>query len=45
MAHYLIKTQLEGSNAENSVAEEKSEASADTTMNRPTERRASRKRV
>ncbi|ESW28549.1 hypothetical protein PHAVU_003G296100 [Phaseolus vulgaris] len=45
VAHYLIKTQLEGSNAENSVAEEKSEASADTTMNRPTERRASRKRV
>ncbi|KAK7345973.1 hypothetical protein VNO80_20486 [Phaseolus coccineus] len=48
VAHYLIKTrrtELEGSNAENTLAEEKSETSADTTLNRPTDRRASKKRV
>ncbi|BAT75053.1 hypothetical protein VIGAN_01285200 [Vigna angularis var. angularis] len=48
VAHYLIKTrgtELEGSDAENSVAEEKSETSADTKLNRPTLTRASKKRA
>jgi len=47
VAHYLIKTrgtELEGPDAENSVADEKSETSADTTPNRPTRTRASKKR-
>ncbi|KAG5051724.1 Cell division cycle-associated 7-like protein [Glycine max] len=50
VAHYLIKnrrSKLEGSDAENIVPEEisEAEASADTTPNRPTRTRASKKRA
>jgi len=46
VAHYLIKNrgpELEGSDAENSVAEEQTETSADPTPNGPTRTRASQR--